>query len=50
MDFFLFIKTILAGVTKSGKDTPEHCCGSELMDRENAPNQIFPMFKAFCKI
>ena len=37
MDFFPVIKTRLVGVTKNGKDTPEQCCRSELMDRENAP-------------
>ena len=40
MDFFLVINTrsVVVLVTKNGKDTPEHCCRSELMDRENAPN------------
>ena len=38
MDFVPVIKTRLVGVTKNGKDTPEHCCRSELMDRKNAPN------------
>ena len=28
-------------------NTPEHCCRSELMDRENAPNYILSMFEAF---
>ena len=37
------------GVTKNGKDPPEHCCRSELMHRENAPNYIFSMFEAFCE-
>ena len=37
------------GVTKNGKDTPGHCCRSELMDRENAPNETFFMFEAFCE-
>ena len=41
MDFFPVIKTRLGGVTKNGKDTPENCCRYELMDRENAPNEIF---------
>ena len=36
--FFPVIKTRFVAVTKNGKDTPEHCCGSELMDRENYPN------------
>ena len=36
------------GVTKIGKDPPEHCCRSELMHSENAPNYIFSMFEAFC--
>ena len=38
---FPVIKTRLVGVTKNGKDTPEHCCRSELMHSENAPNYIF---------
>ena len=38
MDFFPVIKTRLVGVKKKGKDTPEHCCRFELMERENAPN------------
>ena len=46
---FPVIKTRLVGVTKNGKDTPEHCCRSELMHSENAPNYIFSMFKAFCE-
>ena len=37
------------GVTKNGKDTLEHCCRSELMHSENAPNYIFSMFEAFCE-
>ena len=37
------------GVTKNGKDTPKHCCRSELMHSENAPNYIFSMFEAFCE-
>ena len=37
------------GVTKNGKDPPEHCCRSELMHSENAPNYIFSMFEAFCE-
>ena len=37
------------GVTKNGKGTPEHCCRSELMHSENAPNYIFSMFEAFCE-
>ena len=37
------------GVTKNGKDLPEHCCRSELMHSENAPNYIFSMFEAFCE-
>ena len=48
-DFFPGIKTRLVGVTKNGKDTPEHCCRSELMDRENAPNEILSTFEAFCE-
>ena len=36
--FFPVTKTRSVGVTKNGEDTPEHCCRSELMDRENAPN------------
>ena len=35
------------GVTKNGKHTPEHCCRSELMHRENAPNYTFSLFDAF---
>ena len=48
MDHGLFpvIKTRLVGVTKNGKDTPEHWCRSELMHSENAPNY---MFGAFCE-
>ena len=46
---FPVIKTRLAGVTKNGKDTPEHCCRSELMHSENVPNYIFFMFEAFCE-
>ena len=34
VDFFPVIKTSLVGITKNGKDKPEHCCRSELMDRE----------------
>ena len=34
MDFFPVIKIRLVAVTKNGKDTPEHCCRFELMDRE----------------
>ena len=37
---FPVIKTRLVGATKNGKDTPEHCCRSEL---------IFSMFEAFCE-
>ena len=37
MNFFSSVETRLVGVTKNGKDTPEHCCRSEVMDRENAP-------------
>ena len=39
------------GVTKYGKDPPEHCCRYELMhsEFENAPNYIFSMFEAFCE-
>ena len=37
------------GVTKNGKDLPEHCCRSELMHSENDPNYIFSMFEAFCE-
>ena len=37
------------GVTKNGKDMPEHCCRSELMHNENAANYIFSMFEAFCE-
>ena len=37
------------GLTKNGKDPPEHCCRSELMHSENAPNYIFSMFEAFCE-
>ena len=37
------------GVTKNDKDTPEHCCRSELMHGENAPNYIFSTFEAFCE-
>ena len=33
--------------TKYGKDTPEHCCRSELMDHKSAPNKVFSMFEAF---
>ena len=39
----------MCGCNKNGKDTPEHCCRSELMDRENAPNQIFSIFEVFCE-
>ena len=46
---FAVIKTRLVGVTKNGKDTPEHCCRSELMHNENAPKYIFSMFEAFCE-
>ena len=46
---FPVIKTRLVGVTKNGKDTPEHCRRSELMHSENAPNYIFSMFEAFCE-
>ena len=49
MDFFPVIKTRSVGVAKNGKDTPEHCCRSELMDSENAPNLIFSMLEAFCE-
>ena len=38
MDFFPVIKTRSVGVTKTGKDTSEYFCRSELMDLENAPN------------
>ena len=38
MDFSLVIKTRSVSVTKNGKDTPEQCCRSELIDRENASN------------
>ena len=43
VDFFPGIKTRLVFVTENGKDTPEHRCRSELMDRENTPNEIFPV-------
>ena len=33
-DFFTVIKTRLVGVIENGKDTPEHCCRFESMDRE----------------
>ena len=33
------------GVTKNGKDTPEDCCRSELMDRNNAAKII----EVFCE-
>ena len=46
---FPVIKTSLVGVTKNGKDTSEHCCRSELMHSENAPNYIFSMLEAFCE-
>ena len=46
---FPVIKTRLVGVTKNGKDPPEHCCRSELMHSENAPNYIFSMFEVFCE-
>ena len=46
---FSVIKTSLVGVTKNGKDTSEHCCRSELMHSESAPNYIFSMFEAFCE-
>ena len=46
---FPVIKTSSVGVTKNGKDTQEHCCRSELMHTENAPNYIFSMFEAFCE-
>ena len=46
---FPVIKTRLMGVTKNGKDTPEHCCRCELMHSENAPNYILSMFEAFCE-
>ena len=36
------------GVTKNGKLTPEQCCRSELMHRENAPNYTFSLSEAFC--
>ena len=49
IDFFPVIKTRSVGVTKNGKDKSEHCCRSELMDRENAQNEIFSMFEAFCE-
>ena len=49
MDFFPVIKTRLVGVTQNGKDMSEHCCRSELMDRENAPNKIVSMSEAFCE-
>ena len=35
------------GVAKNGKGTPEHCCRSEFMHSENAPNYKFSMFEAF---
>ena len=47
--FFPVIKTRSVGVTKNGKDTPEHCCRSEFMHSENAPNYIFSMFEAYCE-
>ena len=40
---FPVIKTRLVGVTNL------HCCRSELMHSENAPNYIFSMFEAFCE-
>ena len=43
------IETRLVGVTKNCNGTPEHCCRSELMHNENAPNYIFSMFEAFCE-
>ena len=49
MDFFPVIEIRLVSVTNNGKDTPEYCCRSELMGRENAPNKIFSMFEAFCE-
>ena len=44
---FPVIKASLVVVTKNG--TSEHCCRSELMHSENAPNYIFSMFEAFCE-
>ena len=49
MGFFQLLKQRLVGVTKNAKDTPEHCCRSELMHSENAPNYIFSMSEAFCE-
>ena len=46
---FPVIKTRLEGVTKNGKDRPEHCWRSELTHSENAPNYIFSMFEVFCE-
>ena len=46
---FPVIKRRLVGVTKNGKETSEHCCRSELMHSENAPNYIFSVFEAFCE-
>ena len=36
------------GVTKNGKDPPEHCCRSELMHSEML-QIIFSMSEAFCE-
>ena len=36
--FWMKLIPALVGVTKNGKDTPEHSCRYELMDRENASN------------
>ena len=36
--FFPVIETKSVDVTKNGKGTQEHCCKSELMDRENDLN------------
>ena len=49
IDFSPVIKTKLVGVTENDTDTPGRSCRFELMDRENASNQIFSMFEAFCE-
>ena len=49
MGFFQLLKQLVSGCNKKWQDTPEHCCRSELMHSENAPNYIFSMFEAFCE-
>ena len=49
MGFFSVIKTRLVGVTKNGKEPPEHCCRSELMHKGKCSKLYIFLFEAFCE-